>query len=197
MTTKPVKPRPPLWKKPSITSGNLFQATGLAGGAALLALAATMTGPGAARSPPPCSASASSTTAATPSATTSPPAPSASGSGSTASAAPTTPRTTRRVPAADERDAVLVRRHRQELDAGSRALEEGADVRRRRDLDRYLLHRRRLCRHGCRVPGGKILFLATVAWNAVSTIVLARTPKGDYAKALHVLRSRPAPAPAH
>jgi hypothetical protein len=47
------------------------------------------------------------------------------------------------------------------------------------------------------VPGGRILFLATVAWNAVSTIVVARTPKGDYAKARHVLRSHPAPAPAH
>ena len=46
------------------------------------------------------------------------------------------------------------------------------------------------------VPGGKILFLATVAWNAVSTIVVTRTPKGDYAKALRALRSRPAPAAA-
>ena len=46
------------------------------------------------------------------------------------------------------------------------------------------------------VPGGRILFLATIVWNAVSTITVARTPKGDYAKALHVLKSRPAPAPA-
>ena len=46
------------------------------------------------------------------------------------------------------------------------------------------------------VPGGRVLFLATVAWNAVSTITVARTPKGDYAKALRVLRSRPAPTPA-
>ena len=30
-------------------------------------------------------------------------------------------------------------------------------------------------------------------WNAVSTITVARTPKGDYAKALRALRSRPAP----
>ena len=47
------------------------------------------------------------------------------------------------------------------------------------------------------VPGGRVLFLATVAWNAVSTIVVARTPKGDYAKALRVLRTRPATAAAH
>ena len=47
------------------------------------------------------------------------------------------------------------------------------------------------------VPGGRILFLSTVAWNAVSTIVVARTPKGDYAKALRVLRTRPATAAAH
>ena len=31
-------------------------------------------------------------------------------------------------------------------------------------------------------------------WNAISTIVVARTPKGDYAKALHVLRTQPAVA---
>ena len=42
------------------------------------------------------------------------------------------------------------------------------------------------------IPGGRTLFLATVAWNAVSTVVTARTPKGDYAKALRVLRTRPA-----
>jgi hypothetical protein len=47
------------------------------------------------------------------------------------------------------------------------------------------------------VPGGSLLFWATVIWNAVSTVVVARTPKGDYAKALRALRSRPAPAPAH
>ena len=47
------------------------------------------------------------------------------------------------------------------------------------------------------VPGGRVLFLATVVWDAVSTITVARTPKGDYAKALRVLRSRPAPASAH
>ena len=46
------------------------------------------------------------------------------------------------------------------------------------------------------VSGGRILFLATVVWNAVSTVVVARTPKGDYAKALHALRAHPAPAPA-
>jgi len=46
------------------------------------------------------------------------------------------------------------------------------------------------------VPGGRVLFLATAIWNAVSTITTARTPKGDYAKALRALRSRPAHAPA-
>ena len=46
------------------------------------------------------------------------------------------------------------------------------------------------------VPGGRVLLLSTVAWNAVSTIVVARTPKGDYAKALHVLRTPPATAAA-
>ena len=47
------------------------------------------------------------------------------------------------------------------------------------------------------IPGGRVLFLATVGWNAVSTIVTARTPKGDYAKALRVLSTRPAAAAAH
>ena len=46
------------------------------------------------------------------------------------------------------------------------------------------------------VPGGNILFLATVAWNAVAPSSSPAPPGGDYAKALHVLRSRPAPAPA-
>jgi hypothetical protein len=75
------------------------------------------------------------------------------------------------------------------------AREQGADVRHRRELHCHLLHRRCLRRDGHGVPGGRILFLATVAWNAVSTI--ARTPEGDCAKALRVRRSRPAPAPAH
>jgi hypothetical protein len=46
------------------------------------------------------------------------------------------------------------------------------------------------------IPLGSILLMATVIWNAVSTVVVARTPKGDYAKALRVLRARPSPAPA-
>jgi hypothetical protein len=49
---------------------------------------------------------------------------------------------------------------------------------------------------GVPVHSGRVLFLATAAWNAVSTITTARTPKGDYAKALRALRSRPAPAAA-
>ena len=47
--SKPVTPRPPLRMKLSIASGNLIQAGGLAAGAALLALAATRTGPGPVR----------------------------------------------------------------------------------------------------------------------------------------------------
>jgi hypothetical protein len=47
--TNPVKPGPPLRQKLSIASGNLIQAAGLAVGAALLALAADITGPGLAR----------------------------------------------------------------------------------------------------------------------------------------------------
>ena len=47
--TQPVKPRPPLWAKLSIASGNLIQTAGLAAGAVLLGLAAAMTGPGPVR----------------------------------------------------------------------------------------------------------------------------------------------------
>jgi hypothetical protein len=48
-TAKSVRPRPPLWKKLSIARGDLIQSAGLAAGAALLALAASMPGPGPAR----------------------------------------------------------------------------------------------------------------------------------------------------
>src|SRR5437764_1158554 len=48
-TSKPVTPRPPLRMKLSIAAGNLIQAAGLAAGAALLALAAAMTGHSPAR----------------------------------------------------------------------------------------------------------------------------------------------------
>jgi hypothetical protein len=44
------------------------------------------------------------------------------------------------------------------------------------------------------IPGGLALFLVTVGWNAVSTVVTARTPKGDYAKALRALRTSPGPS---
>ena len=40
------------------------------------------------------------------------------------------------------------------------------------------------------VPGGSTLLAFTVVWNAVSTIVTAIKPKGDYAKALRALRTR-------
>jgi hypothetical protein len=38
------------------------------------------------------------------------------------------------------------------------------------------------------IPGGFALFVAMVALNAVSTVVTAITPRGDYAKALRSLR---------
>jgi hypothetical protein len=38
------------------------------------------------------------------------------------------------------------------------------------------------------IPGGHGLLLAMIGFNAVSTIVTARTPHGDYAKAIRALR---------
>ena len=40
------------------------------------------------------------------------------------------------------------------------------------------------------VPGGSKLLAFTVVWNAVSTVVTAIKPKGDYAKAIRALRTR-------
>jgi hypothetical protein len=40
------------------------------------------------------------------------------------------------------------------------------------------------------IPGGGILFWMMVVWNVAATVVTAITPKGDYAKALRVLRAR-------
>ena len=40
------------------------------------------------------------------------------------------------------------------------------------------------------IPGGGILFWVMVVWNIAATVVTTVTPKGDYAKALRVLRVR-------
>jgi hypothetical protein len=37
------------------------------------------------------------------------------------------------------------------------------------------------------IPGGGVLFIATVCWDLGATITTARTPRGDYAKAWRVL----------
>ena len=39
------------------------------------------------------------------------------------------------------------------------------------------------------IPGGQLLLMVMVGFNAISTIVTARTPSGDYAKAIRALRS--------
>lgn len=39
------------------------------------------------------------------------------------------------------------------------------------------------------IPGGQTLLMAMIGLNAVSTVVTARTPTGDYAKAIRALRS--------
>jgi len=39
------------------------------------------------------------------------------------------------------------------------------------------------------VPGGQLLLTAMIGFNAISTIVTARTPSGDYAKAIRAVRS--------
>lgn len=40
------------------------------------------------------------------------------------------------------------------------------------------------------IPGGGLLFISMIGFNAVSTVITARTPKGDYAKALRALRGQ-------
>ena len=40
------------------------------------------------------------------------------------------------------------------------------------------------------IPGGRMLFIGMIGFNAVSTVITARTPKGDYAKALRTLRGQ-------
>ena len=39
------------------------------------------------------------------------------------------------------------------------------------------------------VPGARTLLTFTIIWNVISTAVTTITPKGDYAKAIHVLRN--------
>jgi hypothetical protein len=39
------------------------------------------------------------------------------------------------------------------------------------------------------IPGGDLLFIFTVCWDIGATITTARTPRGDYAKAMLVLRT--------
>ncbi len=39
------------------------------------------------------------------------------------------------------------------------------------------------------VPGGRILLVAMIVFNVISTIVTTRNPTGDYGKAIRALRS--------
>jgi hypothetical protein len=39
------------------------------------------------------------------------------------------------------------------------------------------------------IPGGDLLFIFTLCWDLGATIMTARTPRGDYAKAMLVLRT--------
>ena len=196
--TQPVKPRPPLWAKLSIASGNLIQAAGLAAGAALLALAAAMTGPGPVRLAVAlagflviydCSHAIGHYLAG------------------------------RAVGIRFRFYGIRGTDHPEDYPPGFRQLMSAMpfwsvvtdknSMRAAAPWQKALMFAAgetatAICSVAAAyaamatgVPGGKVLFGATVIWNAVSTVVVARTPKGDYAKALRVLRSRPAPAPAH
>ncbi len=196
--TQPVKPRPPLWAKLSIASGNLIQAAGLAAGTALLALAATMTGPSPARLAAAlagflviydCSHATGHYLAG------------------------------RAVGIRFRCYGIRGTDHPEDYPPGFRQLMSAMpfwSVVTDKDSMRAAAPWKKalmfaagetstaICSIAAAyaamttgVPGGKVLFGATVIWNAVSTVVVARTPKGDYAKALRVLRSRPVPAPAH
>jgi hypothetical protein len=196
--TQPVKPRPPLRKKLSIASGNLIQAAALAAGAALLALAAAMTGPGPVRLAVAllgflviydCSHAIGHYLAG------------------------------RAVGIRFRFYGIRGTDHPEDYPLGFRQLTSAmpfwsvvtdkTSMRAAAPWKKALMFAAgetatAICSIAAAyavmvtgVPGGRILFLATAAWNAASTIVVARTPKGDYAKALHVLRSHPAPAPAY
>ncbi len=41
------------------------------------------------------------------------------------------------------------------------------------------------------LPGGGILFIVSIVWAVAATFATAAAPKGDYAKAIKVLRERP------
>ena len=197
MTTKPVTLRPPLWKKLSIARGNLIQAIGLAAGAALLALAAMTTGPSPARLAVAllgflviydCSHAIGHYLAG------------------------------RAVGIRFRFYGIRGTDHPEDYPPGFRQLMSAVpfwSVVTDKDSMRTAAPWKKalmfaagetstaICSIAAAytamatgVPGGRILFLATVVWNAVSTVVVARTPKGDYAKALHALRAHPAPAPA-
>ena len=196
-TRKPVAPRPPLRMKLSIASGNLIQAAGLAAGAALLALAAAMTGPGLVRLAAAlagflavydCSHAVGHYLAG------------------------------RAVGIRFRFYGIRGTDHPEDYPPGFRQLMSAVpfwtvvtdkdSMRAAAPWKKALMfasgeNATALCSLAAAyavmaggVPGGRILFLGTVIWNAVSTVTVARTPKGDYAKALRALRSRPAPAPA-
>jgi hypothetical protein len=197
-TTKPVKPRPPLRKKLSIAAGNLIQSAGLAAGATLLAVAASMTGSGPARLVVAllgflviydCSHAIGHYLAG------------------------------RAVGIRFRFYGIRGTDHPEDYPPGFRQLMSAApfwSVVTDKDSMRAAAPWKKalmfaagetstaICSIAAAyaamatgIPGGGVLFVATVVWNAVSTIVVARIPKGDYAKALHVLRSRPSSAPAH
>ena len=197
MTTKLARPRPPLWRKLPIARGNLIQTTGLAAGAALLALAARMTGPSPARLAVAllgflviydCSHAIGHYLAG------------------------------RAVGIRFRFYGIRGTDHPEDYPPGFRQLMSAMpfwSVVTDKDSMRSAAPWKKalmfaagetstaICSvaaayaaMAAHVPGGRVLFLATVVWNAVSTIVVARAPKGDYAKALRVLRSRPSPAPA-
>ena len=194
-TTKPVTARPPLRMKLSITRGNLIQAAGLAAGAALLATAATMTGHSPARLATAlagflviydCSHAIGHYLAG------------------------------RAVGIRFRFYGIRGTDHPEDYPPGFRQLMSAVpfwsvvtdkdSMRTAAPWKKALMfasgeNATALCSLAASyammaagVPGGRILFLATAAWNAVSTITVARTPKGDYAKALRALRTRPAPA---
>jgi hypothetical protein len=196
--TKPAVPRPPLWIKLSIARGNLIQAVGLTSGAALLALAAAMTGPSLPRLAVAlagflviydCSHAIGHYLAG------------------------------RAVGIRFRFYGIRGTDHPEDYPPGFRQLmsampfwsvvTDKASMRTNAPWKKALMFAAgetstAICSIAAAyaamatgVPAGRGLFLAALAWNAVSTIVVARTPKGDYAKALRVLRTRPATAAVH
>ena len=196
--TKPVTPRPPLWTKLSIARGNAIQVAGLAAGAALLAAAATMPGPSPARLIVAlagylviydCSHAIGHYLAGRAAGIrfrfygirgTDHPEDYPPGFRQLMSAMPFWSAVTDKSSmggAAPWKKALMFAAGETSTAICSIAAAYAAMA--------------------TGVPGSKVLFLATVAWNAVSAIVVARTPKGDYAKALRVLRTPPAAVAAY